>query len=204
MKRWPLFIVLIGSGVAAAATTTQPGNSAASEDALPVIATPIPISENFALLNDRSPFVPWVQRERRSGGGRSGPSQVESAETRQQSNLVFNGVTVTDGKPVAFIEDMTEGRVYQYHVGDSIAGGKVAQITLDAVDYETNGRRTHVTIGENLQGASAWDMTYGVAPAMPSTQPTGQPSETSTGSGGSADSVLEKMRQRRLQELGGK
>jgi len=171
---------------------------------LPVIATPAQLSDNYALLNDHSPFVPWVQRERRTGGSRTSLSQSQLDAQRQQSNLVFNGVTVTDGKPVAFIEDMTEGRVYQYHVGDSLAGGKVAQITLDAVDYETNGHRTHVTIGENLQGASAWDLTYGVASAGPSTQSSGQPADSSAGSGASADSVLEKMRQRRMQELGGK
>jgi hypothetical protein len=71
--------------------------------------------------------------------------------------------------------------------GDSIAGGIVRHIRFDALDYEVNGKITRVAIGQNLAGGDA------VVAASATTQ-------SSAGGG----DVLERLRQRRLQELGGK
>jgi hypothetical protein len=152
------------------------------------IADPSALPQDFDILNYRNIFykgyLPSPDRPERSG-----PATPErhSAET----TLIFNGVTITDGKPTAFLENTEQGTVVQVHVGDPIASGKVVDIALDSLDYQFNGRVIHVQIGQNLAGGSGWGTT--AATTAPS----------STGSA-DADSLLEKLRLRRQQELNGK
>jgi hypothetical protein len=231
MRRWILAIVLGAGGVALAApdATTRPatrptevapatrptwsalssggqqrrgsengrfrrGERGASNFSAPTsrpdgdIAAPSPLPQEFDVLNYRNIFykgyLPSPDRSERSGPA---TPEFHSAET----TLIFNGVTITDGKPTAFLENTDLGNVVQVHVGDTVASGKVVNIALDSLDYQFNGRVIQVHIGQNLAGGSGWGTT--AATTAPS----------STGSA-AADSVLEKLRLRRQQELNGK
>jgi hypothetical protein len=108
--------------------------------------------------------------------------------------MVFNGASNANGQLVAFIENTSLNSIARFQVGDSVATGKIIAITLDQLDYSVNGRVTHVMLGQNLSGIDTQVLT---------TQPvTGGPGATSGPAGGS-DSVLERLRLRRLKELGG-
>jgi len=228
MKRWMLAMVLIGGGVAVAAVdpTTQPATRPAasaavapdarstnstgrqsrrggenrdrrsSESSAPttrpgdqLIASSGPIPQDFEILNYRNIFykghLPSPDTGNRSAAAVIAPHTLETV-------LMFNGVTITDGKPTAFLENTDQGTVLQVHIGDAVAQGKVVAIALDSLEYQLNGQAqpTHVLIGQNLAGSNTWGT---VAASQPS----------STGSA-STDAMLEKLRQKRLQELGGK
>jgi hypothetical protein len=153
------------------------------------IASSGPIPQDFEILNYRNIFYKGHLPSPESVG-RSEPVRIElhSVET----NLIFNGVTITDGKPSAFLENTDQGSVVQVHVGDMVARGKIVSIALDSLEYQLTGQTqtTHVQIGQNLAGGNGWGT---VASSQPS----------STGSA-TADAMLEKLRQKRAAELNGK
>src|SRR5690606_7913127 len=94
---------------------------------------------------------------------------------------------------VAMIED-DDGMLHQVREGDLVVGRRVVAITLDHVELERDEVRTTVVTGMALTGEQAR-----------------APRSTSRSSGGSgaagggspdAQSILERMRQRRAQQLG--
>ena len=105
---------------------------------------------------------------------------------------MFNGVTVANGEPMAFIEDTGSGNVQTVVVGQSIAQGKITEITLDTLSYRNNTRTMQLHIGQNLSGNDA-------TPAMTTPTSTTEPSGLTGDSGG--DSVIDRMRRKRAQEL---
>ena len=110
---------------------------------------------------------------------------------RPEKTLLFNGVVGPDGKFTALIEDTMGLKVIALKVGDPVARGKIAALTLYTLDYESGGKIKQIHLGENFDGES-------IAPS--STRPStvgGTPSEAS--GGGALSDVLEKMRQKRLQ-----
>jgi hypothetical protein len=109
--------------------------------------------------------------------------------------MVFNGASNANGQMVAFIENTSLNSIARFQVGDSVATGKITAITLDQLDYSVNGRVTHVLIGQNL---------FGVDTQVLTTQAVvGNSGAATSGPAGGADSVLERLRLRRLKELGG-
>jgi hypothetical protein len=122
-----------------------------------------------------------------------------------ENMLVFNGASDANGQLVAFIENTGMNQIAKYHVGDLVgqgAAGKISAITLDSIDYAVGPRVTHVNLGQNLNGQDVQIITtQPVAAGMtPTTGPgdTTQPAGTSSGT----DSVIERLRKRRMQELG--
>ena len=59
------------------------------------------------------------------------PAPVAAAQTTAKPNLF--GILVTDRFHVAYLEDPITKRVAGYRIGDSVAGGKLTQITADFV-----------------------------------------------------------------------
>jgi len=90
------------------------------------------------------------------------------------------------------VEDQNTGRITPCRVGEEIAQGKVTRITLDEMDYQSNGRIVHVLIGQNLVGQQIQGAGALLTTALP----------TADLSGPNAD-ILRRMMQRRQQELGG-
>ena len=117
--------------------------------------------------------------------------------------LVFNGASDVDGQVVAFIENTGLNQITRYHVGDLVnqgTSGRVTAITLDSLDYTAGGRVTHVLIGQNLAGVDTSVLTTQPVDAATATSPGTGPT---TAPSGAVNDVLERLRQRRLKELGG-
>jgi hypothetical protein len=126
-----------------------------------------------------------------------------------ESVLVFNGASDVDGQLVAFIENTGMNQSSRYHVGDLVgqgAQGKIVKITLDSIDYQVGTKITHVMLGQNLYGQETQVLTTQPVSSgstfSGSTGGTGPTTGSSSTSGGSPDSVLERLRRRRMQELG--
>jgi hypothetical protein len=153
---------------------------------------PIPLSADFDLLTQRSIFV--KSRGNRGGGGGGG-----SDAPRPEDSYVFNGVTESEHKTVAFIEDTSTQKVQIAQVGDSIAQGKITRIVLDGLDYKNSqGATVHILVGQNLRGRDAWNQTYGMAAeSTESTPSTETPSDPATAA------LIARMKQKRMQEMNG-
>jgi hypothetical protein len=187
---------------AAAPTTQSSGGSADSRTQPAARSQPIdaaaslasdhtqPMPRAYMVLLNHSMFVRGHAAEAGHVGQHfAGPSTMPSVD-RSETGLVFNGVTKTADKIDALIEDTSSGRVLTVHVGDAIAKGTVKSITFDTLEYESDGKVIEVHIGQNLTGNNV-DVS-----AVPTTS-------APAGSGASPQDILERLRLKRLQELGG-
>ncbi len=150
------------------------------------------MSRAFDLLNSYSLFVKGrLENTGSNFGGGSFNSQAP------ENVLVFTGVTVTDHATVGFVEDTSQGTVRQVKVGDSIAQGKITDITLNELVYHaSDGRTVHVAVGQNLRGESAFGLIYGTGIG------TAEPSASDQNVDAGTAALLAKMRAKRLQEMG--
>ncbi len=150
------------------------------------------IPNDYAILLSRSMFVRGHIAEAGHVGGRAPINTAPAPEAaRQETTLVFNGVTLTQSTVDALVEDTNSGRVMTVHPGDKIANGSVGTITMDTLEYTSPSGRTLVHIGQNFVGGSS-DLS-----SVPTTS-------GPIPSGASQQDILERLRQKRLQELGGK
>jgi len=94
---------------------------------------------------------------------------------------------------VALLEDTRSGQVISCRSGDHVVRGEVKEVTLDGIRYVQDGAEVAVSVGENLEKG---------APAVASGQAAGSAQEAPRPASGAAADALEKMRQRRQQELG--
>jgi hypothetical protein len=168
-----------------------------------------PLPRDFNLLVSRSVFVHGPQRifEGPEVPPTTQPGNSSFQPSRPERTLLFNGSTRTEGEWVAFIEDTVASRVLKLKVGEPIARGKVTAITLSSLNYDANGKSTLVAIGQNLDGESAApSSTQPSLAGAPSTGPGGSQGGpgASPGLSGPANDMLERLRQKRLKELGGK
>ncbi len=189
-------VVIMAMMSAGAAPATHPASSApmtrAAEpprESSDFRARPLP--QEYAPLLTHSIFVKGRQRTPSSDTPRT---PVATSISTPQQRLVFSGITIVDGRPQAFVEDTATGNVSALKDGDAIAGGIVQNITFDGFDYVVADNVTHVAIGQNLTGAAASVGNTPTAGASPS---------TTSGAGGT-DDILKRLRERRLQESGGK
>lgn len=146
---------------------------------------PAPMPSQFDVLLNRSIFV--------KGHPPASPRPPTSRPVHQplEAVLVFNGVTQVGAQRTAFIENRSTGQVSLVRVNDDIAQGKIIGISLDSLQYESNGKVTRISIGDNFQGT-------------PAREPTSRPSGTTnpaTAASPEMQSVLERLRQRRMKEL---
>jgi hypothetical protein len=159
------------------------------------IPQPAEMSKEFEILNDYSLFTKGRLPDRSSdssGGGGSFNAQAP------ENVLVFTGVTVTDHATVGFIEDTTQQTVRMVKVGDSIAQGKITDINLDVMNYQTNsGRKVRVAVGQNLRGENAFGLIYGTG------IDSGGPVVTDQNVDPGTAAILQRMRAKRLAELNG-
>jgi len=101
----------------------------------------------FAVLGQRSIFARDGVALAPSGGGPTGPGGAQP-----EAALALRGVALDDKSYVAFIEDTVAHRTMQLKVGDALASGRVKQIGLDSLGYESGGKLTQVRMGQNLLG----------------------------------------------------
>ena len=204
------------SAVAATGPTTTAVAAVPPVSRLPALPSvrpspPVPLvrsmSTDFSVLTRRSFFVKGQQRVHDGPVYVGAPSTTSAVATTEDTSsspehrIVFNGVTDADDELVAFLEDTSAGKISIVKVGDAIANGRITNITLDILEYQANGKTVEVQIGHNLEGQIGPPPT--IEPSLATTPGPGEPATTApSASGGSADDVAERMRKRRLQELG--
>jgi hypothetical protein len=181
------------------------------------------LPEEFAILTRRSIFVRDRQRlasvvNAPQTTPTTTPSAPREERVRPETGFVLRGFSLVEGFGyVALIEHTESGitNATEYHVGDRIATGRVADMSLDGLAYEANGKVTRILIGQNLDGVVV-PSTY-VAPttqrvagtgAPPAPGAPGAPSAAPGAPGASpapltgGGSLEEQMRRRRQQETG--
>ena len=126
-----------------------------------VVGLSLPIQ--YSILMDRSLFA---RSGKAAPSRRGGPGPAASPE----SGLALRGLARDDTSFIAFIEDTASHRTLQLKSGDAVAAGRIRQISLDALAYESGGKLTQVRVGQNLLGVV---LPPPVAP--PATQPGSQP-----------------------------
>lgn len=72
-----------------------------------------------------------------------------------ERQLALRGLSLEDGIYTAFIEDTISHSISRVAIGEAIARGLVAEITLDSLHYQYQGSKTEVKIGQTLEGFPA-------------------------------------------------
>lgn len=158
---------------------------------------PATFLEGYRLVLDRNIFSRnrVIYREPSAG-----PTTVPSGSSfRSMPALSLTGVTKEGEAATAFIEDRRSNATTFYHVGDAIADGKITAINLDSIEYVTAaGKTVRVDLGQALEAGP----TYSVSSSSSSYAPSGVSSGTSSApaSSGESNDILERLRQKRLQE----
>jgi hypothetical protein len=83
-----------------------------------------------------------------------------------EATLALRGLTQSDGRFSAFVEDMASGGVRRFNQGDAIAAGRIGGITLNSMTYESGGKIYQIAVGQNLGGSEV---------PSPTTAPTSAP-----------------------------
>lgn len=157
-------------------------------------------SDNYGVLKDRNMFLrerhkPYIREPRTS----SPRPDITSPQAIERST-VLRGVTIENDELHAYLENTRTSTPIRVAPGDSLASGHVVEIAIDAIAYEVDGRTTWVEIGQNLSGARmSAEM---IAASTPTTAPSTDVAPSTPSPSGS--SLEERMKQRRLQQRGGK
>jgi hypothetical protein len=171
-----------------AAASTQPTTRTTSTQAL---SRPTNFADGYRVLLDRNIFS-----RSRTAPSRTGGPATTAPVTQPRGGLVLTGVVREANEYVVFIEDTRVNTTTRYHVGDTVGDGKITAAGLDHIEVTTAGRPVTVELGSMVQG-TAGAIGYGSPGADGSTGTTSAPG---TPSGGGAGDILERLRQRRLQE----
>ena len=175
-----VFVILIIALQSAGKPAQSPPTAAASE-------RPQTYAERYAVLSERNIFL----------RDRARPAPVQRTSTTQQSprapeqSFVLTGVVAEDGEFRAYVEDRGHGGMLRLSVGDAIARGRIVDIDIDAVAYESNGQMNWVNIGSDLTGSAA----PGVAAML--SGPTSMPTNINP----AILTLEERLKLRRQQEL---
>jgi hypothetical protein len=131
-------------------------------------------------------------------GPRPQPVRTVSAAPRPPERyMVLKGTLGGDNGYVAFVEDSRTGETRVCQAGDMVGQARITAVGIGGLTYEQNGTTTRAAIGDYVGGA----IPAGAAPAGPATSAT-PPATAAPAPAGSAAALLERLRQRRLQEEG--
>ena len=162
----------------------------------------------------------------RRGGGAPGEPGEDGGESRPVvaapppdpgADLVLTGVSLVDDRYLAFFEQTRTGQIQAVAAGETLAGRRIEEMSLDGVKVEQQGVVMMIVVGRTLTGREA-----GSRASAPSTAERGgrgdrsrsQESDggerngagrerpiTSPGASGESDSeVLRRLMERRLQQ----
>jgi hypothetical protein len=184
-KRVLLLVALAGAVLAANAPAQN--RSAATRPARPSRADferqyNVVIDNNIFLRERGRTYSPPVRREPDTQPA-TAPAPGEE-QTYALRGVVFEGDDLR-----AYFENLGDNTIVRVEPGDAIARGRVIEISVDAVAYESGGELTWIEIGHDLTGTAR----------VAATQPSGVGGATQPASGGDprTQSVEEMMRQRR-------
>lgn len=154
--------------------------------------------EKYKVIAQRNVFL----RDRSRPGSQTGVAAPPVY--RPESAFMLTGVVRQGEEYIALLEDTRRNVTSRVRIGDSVADGLIVGITLDAIVYEKNDQTAQIEVGKRLAevpstqpsaGASAGEGEGGI-----DAERGAAPSAASAG-GGDADSILERLRQRREKEL---
>jgi len=174
-------------------------NFAGSRPADATSGTP-EMTSDLSILQNRSIFIKGRQYDTGGRGFNERGNNDFAPPVRSEPMPIFTGAGDANGTIVGVLED-SMGNVQRIKVGDLLRQGRVTKITLDSMEYETGGRTVHVALGQDLSGMGGSDSSYSGYSSSSSSTSTSTSSTTQPS--GPANSVLERLRQRRLQETGG-
>jgi len=154
--------------------------------------------EKYKVIAERNFFL----RDRARRSDRLKLPSSATAERQPWQDIVLAGVSRVGGECVAFLEDTRGRTTTRARMGDEAGDGRIVEISLDHVILERNGQRSRVNVGSALSGETPPP----ARPAAPaSAAPSAQDAKASPPAGAGASpagqSILERLRQRRLQEL---
>jgi len=121
-----------------------------------------------------------------------------------ESYVVLKGIVQQDGAFMAFLEDSQSGQIFRVRKGDSVLRGKIKSLTLDSIEYESEGRTTAVTMGLNLQGGrndTTFTGMYELTQMSPATPAEGTTESSSPPTEDEAE-ILRQLMERRQQQVG--
>jgi len=148
--------------------------------------------DTYRVVVTRNIFVPD-----RSRPPASRPAFTQPASQSASVGLVLTGIGQRGAEWVAFLEDSGAGKTVRASTGQALEGGQVVSVTLDGIEYEREGARRRIVIGQSLTSGATTRPTSG-----PTTRPAATTQDAANESGDAAtDSVLERLRQRRAREL---
>jgi hypothetical protein len=113
------------------------------------VPKPTPMSAEYEGLLKRSLFS---KNGRRSVDPDSAEAASHTSARRPEADLVLRGVSLQEGRFTALVEDVQAKRVRPLHIGDTIGRGRLCKVDFDGVEYESAGRVTQVSIGDDLTG----------------------------------------------------
>jgi hypothetical protein len=170
-----------------------------------------PIDPSFDVLLKKSIF----SRDRSRGTGAPASTAPAAGAARvlsPEQSVAFRGVLCPDEEYVAFMENIQTGQISIVKAGDEIGRGRVAAITLDTLAYDAGGKVHQIRLGQDLTGETAASSGGGTGGSTTAPSVAGATAGSGTGAGATgtpapdsnpaAASMIEKMRQRRLQEGG--
>jgi hypothetical protein len=145
--------------------------------------------ERYEILVERNIF------SRSRGGPRAGDEEpAERPAPRPEEFVYLRGVVCLDGRALAVVEDMRSGRIRRLRAGDALLRGAVGRVGLRGMEYVRDADSVMIAVGDNLARSAS------PAPASGAEQ-AGAPPAADEAPGGAGD-ILERLRQRRLRELG--
>jgi hypothetical protein len=119
------------------------------------------------------------------------PAPTPTTRASAESSWVVTGTAIGVGNPAALLENSDSGEVRRVKVGDSTPAGYVTVIDAEGINLQSRAGTKRVVVGSSLDGN-----------ATPATLPSASSQPEATGDGPSEDSILERLRRRRLKEMG--
>lgn len=119
--------------------------------------------------------------------------------------IVLVGIVRRGFEYIAFLEDQRTGLTIRARAGDTLAQGHIGNITLDGMEYIKNDKTSRMEIGNNLQNVLSGPgpenlQSAGAAAGKPAAEAILAAPSVGTAPA-NAESILEQMRQRRLNQL---
>ena len=146
-------------------------------------AAPQAVWDKYKVLIERNMFL----KERARATRRPATTTAARPSHPPEHYVMVTGITRQAEAYIAFLENTSDGRTTRVRAGSEIAGGRIADISMDAVTFEKDGRTTKVELGKSLDGGAA-AASSGAAPA-------------STPASGDEMSIIERMRLRRAGQI---
>jgi len=187
MPRWSLAMLVIAS------CAWGQGESESVEKERSWDAYEIIIQRNIFSRDRGQP----VARGRPSGG-------YEETTPRIERHLMLIGIAREEDRYLAFIEDIWSGETTKVRIGDNLSWGWVTSITLDSIEYNSDGEEVSVAIGEYVDNRSPSVSASRESPerAGETEVPAGEVVEERPAATSGEESILERLKRKREKELG--